>query len=766
MTQTEKTNRIRSISDEVNIFHPLLKTVFTKIPSINNHEYNHGSSEFGADFILEQIDNILTEVKYTGVVVKIGNINQKNIDEIERQIKECFKISKYFNNGKKKVRISSVWVVTNGVITANAKVKINASFNEHSISFIDIEKTTQLIDEHFQNYWTEVSIQAGTILGEIEASVRNDDEKSSLILGGSHNFYIEQEIRQNDDTKRNPKKKTKLHGKDLIKILREGSNIFLEATAGGGKSKLLRMISLDLCKPNIYKQHKLLPIRFSFKEIVAILEKENLENEIKSKLFGYFDAIVEEEGVKIVLFIDSIDEAFESKDEIKRGINKLASSIENLDYVQLFLASRYLDDACGEEIRRLNFKCFELAQFSTGTIVKFLKELINDTEATKVILKDLQKREIFKELPQSPIAAILLARLINEDPKDLPSTLPELYRKYVELTTGRWEIDKNLQSQSEYECLNSILENIADYMHYHTLDCIGLTEVESYFKDYLETRNLNIQLDEFFKRSLSRCSIVDCDFDRSTFRFKHKTFMEFYYAQRMSKRHDVAIDNKIWEPYWSKVFYFYLGFKKDCPDLLEKIYTIEPKNETSRWMRARMMPEYLLAAYASPYETIERGIAIAVEDITHLTVESIHDGKGFFTWLPPMQFINFITYFSRQNLGFSFFEKALENIALNSPKSIDVNTSPYLFFIIDRALHEISGDTHFRFLQTADLDKLPTTIRLAISRYAHDGVKEVFVKKVDKQLRRAIKRSGKLYKTIEDLYEKPLNEYKTTALPK
>jgi hypothetical protein len=44
----------------------------------------------------------------------------------------------------------------------------------------------------------------------------------------------------------------------------------------------------------------------------------------------------------------------------------------------------------------------------------------------------------------------VLAKLINENPKELPSNMTELYAQYTEISLGRWEIDKGLQTLKEY----------------------------------------------------------------------------------------------------------------------------------------------------------------------------------------------------------------------------------------------------------------------------------------------------------------------------
>jgi predicted NACHT family NTPase len=82
--------------------------------------------------------------------------------------------------------------------------------------------------------------------------------------------------------------------------------------------------------------------------------------------------------------------------------------------------------------------------------IEFVKKLCANLNIASRIIEDLKKSQLFREMPRSPIAAILLAKLINENPKDIPSSLTELYSQYTELILGRWEIDKGLETQKEY----------------------------------------------------------------------------------------------------------------------------------------------------------------------------------------------------------------------------------------------------------------------------------------------------------------------------
>jgi hypothetical protein len=163
MTFDEIKAKIETYSDEVNDFHPFLKTFLGKMPDIKHVEYTHGNREYGADFIIIKEDKTLLREMYIGVVVKCTNIKQSNVDEIERQISESFRMPKTIFNGQKQVSLDTVWVLTNKTITNNAKEKINAYLRNQNLIIIDIEMLVNLVSKHYQDFIDKMKSDIFTI---------------------------------------------------------------------------------------------------------------------------------------------------------------------------------------------------------------------------------------------------------------------------------------------------------------------------------------------------------------------------------------------------------------------------------------------------------------------------------------------------------------------------------------------------------------------------------------------------------------------------
>ena len=141
MARSELSEKIRILTDEVNELHPLLETIFRKMPSILSVTNSQGPHEMGADFVLTKVSEELGDTEHVGVIAKIGRILQ-NHSEIERQIEEC-RVSRITANGSKEIYLSEIWVAANGTISENAKKKILENHRSSNVKFLDINKISR-----------------------------------------------------------------------------------------------------------------------------------------------------------------------------------------------------------------------------------------------------------------------------------------------------------------------------------------------------------------------------------------------------------------------------------------------------------------------------------------------------------------------------------------------------------------------------------------------------------------------------------------------
>ena len=205
---------------------------------------------------------------------------------------------------------------------------------------------------------------------------------------------------------------------------------------------------------------------------------------------------------------DGLDELKQTAQEASDQVRRIAEQVNNNPKLKAAILSRPFSTEFGENITLDGVVRLELEPLSLNKTIIFLKKICTDLSPSSRLFEDLKKSALFHQLPKSPIATILLARILSEKKVDLPSSLPELYRKYFELALGRWDIQRGLQSEKEYEALNAVLMELADYLMENELETISYDEALGAFTDYLTNRNLNIAPEHLLDIASSRCPIL------------------------------------------------------------------------------------------------------------------------------------------------------------------------------------------------------------------------------------------------------------------
>jgi len=186
--------------------------------------------------------------------------------------------------------------------------------------------------------------------------------------------------------------------------------------------------------------------------------------------------------------------------------------------------------------------------------------------------------------------------------------MTELYAQYVEIILGRWDIEKGLQTQKEYEALSSILTDVAGYFIENELGYLSIDEAVTYFEAYLEPRNLGITASALFQKMVNRCEIIHVDATANRIAFKHRTFAEFLYAKRLVRCGKTTVTTKALELYWANTYFFMAGLLRDCPGFIEQYTSLKPENEFQQWLKIMNAGSIMLAGFATEYKYIEAGL--------------------------------------------------------------------------------------------------------------------------------------------------------------
>jgi len=764
LTKEEKRNRLSSLKNEVADFHPYLENLLTKLPRVISVEYTHGRDEKGADFVLTRKDDVIENFEYIGVIVKTGKIHQ-NIRSIEDQIDECDE-ERLIQGGKKKIRLDEIWVITNENITSGAKEKIHRKFSTRKIKFYRAKELIELTDKYMDNYWYEIPIDIGDYLSTIELKNQELIQKLSLIESFDYNVYIDQDIIKYEKWTiskkiRRFKKNKKIKKISFLDIISDNKVSILRGGPGFGKTRLLSHLVDFFCKPVHYTKYKIIPIFITFKQLY-----KEFNGDIEKILNKYCHKNFLQDTTKtFLLCIDGVDEITMKGNEHIEYLTELVNSIQKVDNLKSIITTRPMILFDNQNISE-SVAVYELAPLSMNKIIKFFEQLIGYANIPERILQDLKKSDLFKELPQTPIAAILLAELLKENSEDLPSNMTELYLKYIELMLGRWDISKGLQSQKEFESARTIIINISLFCIDNNLTYISIDEAKQYFKNYLEKRNLGINYNELFDKVTSRTSILQKDTSNKIVYFKHRTFCEFFYSlSQFNNKNDSFIDNRVYDLYWRNIYFFYIGLQKDCKDVLEKVLSIKPIKESQQLMRVLTMADYFLAGFASEYSVVTTNLSKLLVEAADLYI-SIRYKKisSPLSNLTPMYLLWLFQLLLRLSYSYNFFSEALDDTAIdicNENNEYSNETKMHALFFLSVISIELGNENPFDLLVKEYKNYLPLHLELAL-KYESLSIKEKS-NILKKQLKKTIKKiqgSRDIQSYIDKLTNKPIKKLK------
>ncbi len=751
MNLKEKKTKLAGL-EEVNQLHPIVNELLHKIPGINYIELTHGTNEMGADFVVSKVDEILDTTVYIGIIIKTESLLQSNQD-VFRQIDEC-DVERIIQNGGKKIYLNEIWIITSGTIANNFQKKVYEKYKNRNIQFIDSLKLISLIDEYYSFYWNDIPFYTNEYLHNMEMKVLEETNKYSLIPSGT--IYVQPDIHSQEDLRNFKKRKQKLNNIEILDAIKKHKHLLIEGSMGTGKSTIIRKIVEHYSQPGNFNESKILPIKIEFSSLITDYEydlikvidshiNQNIIDELKDKY-------------EILIIVDSLDEA-KAVENIEDILNTIISQSETLSNIKVLFASRFLNIDSATPLNT-SIARYEIAPLSLTKIKTFVNNICQSLHIPDRFIEDLKKSSLYKCLPRNPIAAILLAKIIANNQQDLPSSIPELYMKYLELSLGRWDLDKGLQSQKEYDAAINVIKELSVYMVNNDIHSISFKEVKERFQAYFSERNMKVDIDELLERIMSRSEIISFNGDKYTVSFKHRSFMEFFYALSFTLS-DMPVNLEIFDIYWSNIFFFYLGIKKDCPEIIQKVIDLKPETESQRWHRLYNLPNFLLAAYSTPYSKINLGVkSVIVEAATEYVKIKSGEYPSPFAVLPGIRLLWLMQSFMGDVLSYQYFDKALDNsvLLIYADPSLDNEIKMYSLLFIGCVLLGLGNQEPFNYLLDEFKKELPLDL-LVLLKYRNEDVINQ-----SKLLKSHIKRVNKLMKdnsltirtSLNELHNKPL----------
>ncbi len=736
----EYIRKIESLQREVDDFHPVLRVLLPRLLTVTHVEYKQGPSEKGADFVIIKRDDALDEEIYIGVICKVGKITQSN-SEVERQIEECQLFPRLISSGSKNIHLNEIWVVTNSTISNNAQEKIHLKFKSTNIKFIDGEKICSLISKHYPEFWDFESINYEQYLSDAIQTISDAPESSFFGSVGINNL-IDRYINKEGHKNRRHKPLT------LYSVVRAERFIFLEGPVGAGKSTLLKQLVEKIKAEYSYEKDYILPVFCQYKELI---EKDlNIESIIGNVLNKYK---IKHDG-KVLLIIDSVDEVKESLEERQANFRAIVEKISKDEKLRVLIASRVMDSLQDYEVIDKMFTRYSIIPLSMGQIIDFVDKICNDIKITNKLKNGIEKTPLFKFIPRTPVSAILLARILSDEIKELPSTMTELYSKYSEIVLGRWDTSKGLLSQTEYDVISNVLIDIAMFMMENALNCISISEVQDMFLTYLARRNLNVDEEKLFKRLIHRSEVTAVNVRTNTFSFLHRSFMEYFYAEGLRKRGLIEVTDAIYDIYWANSYFFYFGLLRDNELLIDKINALKPSNDKTRFLRLFYNGSFYLASYLTPYNKITEGVLSSYIDAGKLYVDILNGNTDIpLKEFSPVALLCIFTKCLSNNYSYEFFKSALEDLSVKIEQYEEIGEHiDYARFFIASTLNELGDKSSFDSL--VENKQLGILLNLGITHVTDDsGMLSTTVDKYLKKFNKKTRNNHDMSDYISKLYD-------------
>ena len=628
--RAEKIAQVKSLTPETAI-HSLLEELLQEMGFADvyiTHEKG-GKSEDGKDLICSYTNSITGEKEWWAFVVKKGAVqsNSAIIQDIIAQVNECFTL--LYENAIRglRININKVVVVTNDHFSNEAERKIRTAANlpKANVEFWDAEKIVNFIDNKYPQYWLKGSKAYKKYVDAFSELIKTDslskslgvsDNKIKKILDCAIEPKIYERVEQEDGT-------FQWKSKNTNSIVRLEDNTIIIGEPGSGKSTLFKTLSKEIIEQNALRNDvEFYPIIISFNSL------KNAQYHLENALNEYFNADWNKDllinGTEIiasgncVIFIDALDELPKDSDKEKalKAISEFHAEYPQIKIICSSRPSEYLFYNC----TNLGFKYHEISNLDRGQVKNFINSYFSDNLVkSKRLLKSLKDTGILDKLPQTPLTIALITVIFDEKEVEIPATITDLYRQFVDLLIGKYTIE-NTFDIIEVGAKHRLLCYLAKQLHTQRKQSITIHDFQKLILDYSEKRGQIIDVSKIAEDLIANTGLLFRN-ERGEIQFKHLSFQEYFTAYEIFHHNQaertlfVKQFNNLW---WQNVAIFYAGMTKDAPDLLDEIMEESKPTCFNDYISNTVgVGKILQALYNTPIIKRQEGVIRGLENVNN-----------------------------------------------------------------------------------------------------------------------------------------------------
>jgi len=587
LTKEQKIAFLNGIKDEIFLIDEILIPMFTNMNKFKVIK-THGPDEKGKDIVLIDKDNFNQHI-YTGIIVKndpITNASSKNKEKeivsiVSNQIIMCINSGYESIEEKKNVSFSNILILTSKSISNSAREAFNKIADNYKFTKLIFWEAHELI-EHIDSFLPDIYLVSHGILAKyfhlLKEKCENLNElKRITIYKGEDkklsDIYIEPKIFKKRENVVKGRTVSVYASTTLGELINKSGKYLITGSAGAGKSTLLRSEIYRMILNYETKKNDSIPIFIRIKDIVKIpMEIKDYNLRIIKYLSKEYSLSEDEIKTivasknKLVFFIDGFDEL--STEEEKKCFFYLLNGIEENHENNIIVTSRktrfYNDNFIG-------YSKWEVSDFSVKQISNFFHKWFKDKN--EQLLNDLKDHNLLDKLPNTPLVMTLIAILFETDENvEIPANLSELYKMFVELLVGKWNLDRRVDTFYKSNDKETFLTELALFLHSNNK--ISCTENELIELFDSTSKKLGRQFDNYILLDeLIKDTNLLIQNEKQEYEFRHLSFQEYFVGTYLTIKNDIEQILSVFpHPWWDQVLYFYCGNRKINDDVLPKVF--------------------------------------------------------------------------------------------------------------------------------------------------------------------------------------------------
>jgi predicted NACHT family NTPase len=648
-TEVQKLDFVRNIKTEIDLLDEILMPMFTNIKEIKAIR-THGIDEKGKDIVLIS-KNPLGKKSYTAVIVKNEPITNASVARdkeivatVSTQIVMCIDSGYDSVEEGKKVFFNEILVLTSKSISNSAREQLVEIASKHRFTNILFWETKEIVD-YIDKYLPEVYLVSSGVLSRYFHCIKekcenlNELKKIAIYSGEDRHLsevYVEPKLFSRVEKIVNGKTTASIEDSSLSSLIKKGGHFLIMGSAGSGKSTLLRSEIYRMILDYESNRSDVIPILIKIKDLVKHITNEDdykcaVTNYLSSELALDTDQInyILDKNKQVCFFFDGYDEL--STEVEKKKLFLVIDHMSECFGCTIIVSSRKIPFGITDNFHGYNR--WELADFSVKQITAFFEKWFKS--ANEKLIADLKDHDLLDKLPNTPMVMTLIAILFESDSNvEIPSNLSELYRMFVDLLVGRWNLDRKIDTFYKANDKETFLTSIALYLHLNNkLSC---TE-EELMEIFTQTgSDLGRKFDfDLLKTEIIRDTNLLILNERNEYEFRHLSFQEYFVGVYLTVAGDIeSVVAKVPHPWWSQVLYFYCGTRKINDDILPKIMRrINSLHEREKILAIYEMGYLIQSSYKTKASIRTTLLAESVLEYAHTLpqfVESIdEDVKNF-----------------------------------------------------------------------------------------------------------------------------------------